>query len=167
MKNFCLMLALLIVTNVWAQPPDGLPHRRMEQNEKIKVKRIAFLTDRLDLTSEEAQVFWPVFNEHQKKKEELHRKRKGMLKGKDMSQLSDAEVLKIVDEEMNMRSGMGALDLEYHEKYKKVLPIKKVAALYRSEEKFRRDLLDRIRKRGRQGDGPMQGGKRRRERTKF
>ena len=36
--------------------------------EKIKAEKISFFTSKLDLTPAEAQAFWPVYNEYEKKK---------------------------------------------------------------------------------------------------
>jgi predicted O-linked N-acetylglucosamine transferase (SPINDLY family) len=44
-----------------------------QQREKIESQRIAFITQELDLTPAEAQAFWPVYNEYDKKRHELNK----------------------------------------------------------------------------------------------
>ena len=39
--------------------------------DKIKSLKIAFITERLNLSSDEAAVFWPVYNEHEDAIEKL------------------------------------------------------------------------------------------------
>ena len=41
---------------------------RNDWQEKMKAQKIAYLTDRMDLTSEEATLFWPVYNRAEKEK---------------------------------------------------------------------------------------------------
>ncbi len=128
-------------------PPD--PPRK----EKVESMRIAFLTQKLDLSPEEAQKFWPVYNEFHKKREELHKKRKEEMKSakQNFDSLSDKQVEKIVDDEMIFRQKNFELEKEYHSKFKSVLPIKKVAKLYHAEDMFARHLLDKISEHGEHG----------------
>ncbi|MEB8347550.1 hypothetical protein OO010_15985, partial [Flavobacteriaceae bacterium KMM 6898] len=57
-KNIATLVLLLLITVVsFAQDrPD---------REKIKALKVAFITERLDLSSKEAQLFWPIYNEHE------------------------------------------------------------------------------------------------------
>ena len=51
-----LILFLLIATTASAQRGD-----------KIKAYKTAFLTESLELTSDEAEKFWPIYNAHEEK----------------------------------------------------------------------------------------------------
>ena len=62
----------------------------------------------------------------------------------NIDELSDKEVEKLVDEEISERQKELDLQKEYHAKFKAVLPIKKVAKLYRAEDKFKRVLLNKL-----------------------
>ena len=135
-------------------PPD---HQRKEKMESMK---IAFLTKRLDLTPDEAQKFWPVYNEFQKKRDELRKKRHEETKGakENLDSLSDKQIESIVDGEMAFRQKNLDLDKEYHSKFKSVLPIRKVAKLYRAEDMFAHHLLEQISDRGKEGHGERRKG---------
>ena len=61
MKNILILLILLISSNIYAQPPV----KKAEMKEKIKSLKISFITENLELTSEEAQQFWPVYNNYE------------------------------------------------------------------------------------------------------
>ncbi|MDQ3048864.1 MAG: hypothetical protein M3R27_15035, partial [Bacteroidota bacterium] len=138
---------------VVAQPPrkgkgpKANQEQRQEKKENIEAMKVAFLTNKLDLSPEEAQKFWPVYNQYTDKMQELRKKRKQeereMKSGID--ELSDKEVEVMVENEMSFREKELTLQKEYHSKFKSVLPIKKVAKLYRAEEQFKRVLLDKIR----------------------
>ncbi len=70
--------------------------------------------------------------------------------------MSDAEVEKMVDQEMAFRQSELDLQKKYHPQFKKVLPIKKVAKMYKAEDDFRRELLNQLQS---QRDGDKKGGR--------
>ena len=57
---------LLASTSVMSQQ-----YSKKEKIQRLKAQKVAFITNRLELTSNEAQLFWPVYNDFFKKKEEL------------------------------------------------------------------------------------------------
>lgn len=112
--------------------------------EKMQSEKIAFLTTEIGLTPEEAQAFWPVYNQVEKEKDEaMHNVIKAykelckaLEEGKDVSALLDKYVA--AQAKMNeVENGVAA-------KYKAVLPVEKVAKLYVSEERFRRNHIRRL-----------------------
>ncbi len=138
-------------------PPDAPEPPRKEKVESMK---IAFLTQKLDLTPDEAQKFWPVYNEFQKKREEIHKKRREEMKQSkgNLDSLSDKQIEAIVDGEMGIRQKNLDLEKEYHSKFKSVLPIRKVAKLYHAEDMFAHRLLEQISERGKDGHGGKRKG---------
>ena len=158
MKKVIALIILGFSLKSFSQPPGPPPDG--PKKEKMEAMHIAFITKKLDLTPDEAQKFWPVYNEFQKKREEMHKKHREELKSakQNIDSLSDKQVEKIVDDEMLFRQKNLDLEKEYHAKFKSVLPIKKVGKLYRAEEMFRRDLLEQIS--GKKDKGGPHGGKR-------
>jgi len=112
-------------------------------DEKIQAEKIAFITEKMDLTVQEAQQFWPVYNEFNDKMDALfkeeHKITKELKKGIDL--LTDAEIETKLDRLLEIHSEKSELEQTYHEKYKSVLPIKKVASLYDADREFRKHLL--------------------------
>jgi hypothetical protein len=160
MKKIITILLITIAAKAFSQAPPPPPPAPPDppKKEKVESMRVAFITNKLDLTPEEAQKFWPVYNEFKKKREELQKKRKDEKKNlKDnIDSLSDKQVEEIVDGEMAFRQKNLDLEKEYHAKFKSVLPIKKVAKLYRAEEMFTHKLLEEI---SDKGHGGPKGGK--------
>ncbi|MBK7028975.1 MAG: hypothetical protein IPH45_07110 [Bacteroidales bacterium] len=123
-----------------------------KQKERIEAQRVAFITDKLELTPTEAQVFWPVYNEYDKKRHELNKAfRKGHNDDKAIEELTDKEALEMADQQLTEAQKMLDLRKEYHSRFKSVLPPKKLLKLYDSEREFQKHLIDRIR------DGKQQG----------
>ncbi len=129
-----------------AQPP---PDRMEDRREDIEAMKIGFLTKRLDLTPDEAKVFWPVYNQFTAERDKLRQSMRDSRRElrEDFENRSDKEVESAVDGEIAFRQQELDLMKTYHAQFKQVLPIKKVARLYRSEEDFKRELLQRLQQR--------------------
>ncbi len=119
-----------------AQPPKDRPG-----GKHIEALRIAYITEKLQLTAQEAQVFWPVYNEYQAKIKEA-RKQSRLDEINENS--SDADIEKAATAYFDAETRVIALQKEYFAQLKKVLPLKKVAKLYKIEHEFRGRLLEHI-----------------------
>src|SRR5690349_20149182 len=141
-------LALCLLFNLWigvamAQPGGGPPQG--EKKEEIEAMKVGFLTQKLDLTPEEAKTFWPVYNQYQGELDKLregHRQDRKAARD-EMETMSDKDLEKIVDGEIAFRQSELDIMKKYNSQFKSVLPMKKVAKLYRAEEDFKRELLQR------------------------
>ena len=73
---------------------QDIPRNAME---RFNSQRIAFFTEKLRLTSKEAQEFWPVYNEYQTEKNKIIETRKELTRNLVQNQrmLSDNEIEKI------------------------------------------------------------------------
>jgi hypothetical protein len=108
-----------------------------QQGKRIEAMRIAFITQRLNLTSEEAQQFWPVFNQFSEKMQQI----KGPKSDTALEDMSDADAEKMILSEFDKEAKELELKKEYYQKLKKVLPVRKVAKLYRAERDFKNELV--------------------------
>ena len=89
-KVFSVLCALVVLsTGAFAQGPQGPqgPRRGGDNGwrERVRAEKVAFLTEEIDLTESEAQVFWPIYNEIQKSQrdsfEEVKKAYDAMVKG--------------------------------------------------------------------------------------
>ena len=117
--------------------------------EKIKAEKISFFTEKLNLTPSEAQVFWPVYNEFEKKRFDLQRDIHDFERIPDdkFDSLSDAEIEKMMNNYINSFEQESLLLKDYNKRFLKILPKVKVLKMYRTENQFRGHLL-RVYKRG-------------------
>lgn len=121
---------------------------RMEKHkERIESQRIAFITNQLDLTPSEAQTFWPVYNEYEKKRHEVTKdfRKKMNLEERNIEELSDKEAMEAAENQLLEAQKMLELRKEYHLKFKNMLPPKKILMLYDSEREFQKQLIERLR----------------------
>lgn len=125
-----------------------------DRKENVQAMKIAFITEKIDLTPQEAQQFWPLYNQYSDKMMELRKKRRqdNREARSNFDELSDKEVEQLVNNDIAIRQKELDLQKEYNEKFKAVLPIKKVAKLYAAEEQFKVVLLNKLKDRpGHQG----------------
>lgn len=110
------------------------------KREKIEALRVAFITQKLNLTTDESQKFWPVYNEYQDK---LKASRKEF-RNQSTTFANDKEAQEYLDAEFLLKQREFSLYKEYYEKIKKTIPIKKVAELRQAEEDFKKELLKQL-----------------------
>ena len=115
--------------------------------EKLMAEKIAFLTLEVGLTPEEAQVFWPVYNQVEKEKDEamfnVIRTYKEMSKALEEKK-NEKEVSVLLDKYLEAQKKLNEIENGVAEKYKAVLPVDKVVKLYVAEEKFRRQQIRKL-----------------------
>ena len=144
-KKFLLVLILVFQGfSFYAQGPV---------RDKIKTLKVAFITERLSLTSGEAQSFWPVYNKHEKELEAIRRKERVQLRSKiGLAQdLSEKESSSLLSEYLNLQEQKHEAERAMITDLKNVLPPKKILLLLKAEEDFKKRLLQQYRKR--QGGG--------------
>lgn len=139
--------------------------KRKEIKDKIESQKIAFITQKLSLTSDEAKVFWPIYNEYQTKKEAIGKESmetNKALRQKGVDEMSNEEAETFVNNQMTHAQKMLDLKKEYLAKFKKAISIKKVAILQKAEREFQRELMNKVKDRPRgkgkgNGNGPGNG----------
>ncbi len=119
---------------------------KKQMQEKIEARKVSFMTNRLELSPEEAQQFWPVYNEYQAKRKAI---KKEYGEKSNLNLLTDDEVSDYIDKQLEKEEKSIALKKEYVVKLKEVLPIRKVAMLPRLENRFKEWMLSQIKQRKR------------------
>jgi hypothetical protein len=127
-----LVIALLSFTTARSQGKD-----------KVEALRVSFISQKLNLSTQEAQGFWPLYNEYNDKIKSL-RKNFRQQYGSVSEFKSDKEADDFLNAEMKMKQGELDLHKEYFEKIKKVLGSKKTAMLIRAEEEFKKVIIQTI-----------------------
>jgi hypothetical protein len=145
MKNlFFAILMISLPGMLWAQRP---------KSGEIESLKIAFFTQKLDLSPEEAKVFWPIYNDMQAEQNALRKERFQKMisfkKTTEIDNLSDSQIQSLISSEFEMRQKDLNLEKKYYNKLKSSLPIKTVGKFYRAQEAFKRELLDRFKGRPR------------------
>ncbi|WP_282162792.1 hypothetical protein [Ulvibacterium marinum] len=121
--------------------------------DKIKTLKVAFITERLSLTSEEAQVFWPIYNEHEDKIEAIKRKERREIRAKlvNFDELSEKQADALLNDLIALENEKHQLNVDFMEKMSKAITSKKTFLLIKAEEDFKKRLLKEMRDRRRGG----------------
>ena len=117
-----------------------------QKGEKLEAIKIGFITERLSLSSEEAKVFWPVYNKFTDELKKLRQNTKSKLADEmtEMPTMTDAEAEKVLGEMVNFKILEADLIKKYASEFKKVLPVKKVVLLFKTENDFKREILKQL-----------------------
>ena len=134
-KIISIFIATFFIGGAFAQMPEG------PGSERIESLKIAFLSEKLELTPEESQTFWPLYNELQTKMKTL---RPEHARKREVKSMTDAEAETFILKNFEMEEQRIALKREYFQKLKEILPIRKIARIEPAERQFKRRLLRRV-----------------------
>lgn len=109
----------------------------------MEAAKVAFLTDKIGLTAEQSQKFWPIYNEYESKRRELVKAYRSGYR-EDVDQLSEQEAKARIDGMFNMREKELELEKEYVSRYQRVITTNQIIKLYRSEREFTKLLLKKL-----------------------
>ncbi|MBO9563098.1 MAG: hypothetical protein J7621_10005 [Niastella sp.] len=129
MKKLLLILTLFFTTGmaVLAQDDDG---DKKVPGGRVEAVKIAYLTQKLNLSPEEAQKFWPIYNKY------AAEIRKVRVDGK----LNN-------EKEIDIEEKLLAIRKKYNSEFSKVLSAEKVNAFFKAEKEFgtqlQKELLER------------------------
>ena len=141
------LLIAFISLNVIAQ--DGPIIRK--KKEQIKALKVAFITNELALTSDEAIKFWPLFNAFEEKQQEIKKQKlKGYLKRVDdgsFDNLSEKEATTMLAQMESTEDELYQLKKKFISNLKGVISPIKILKLKKAEENFNRKLLQQYRDR--------------------
>ena len=118
-----------------------------KMRERIRSQKIAFITDQLKLSSEEAQKFWPIFNTYESEVEsikngELRSIRSTLRSGE---RLSDKQADNLISRLIKAESNIHDLRVQLVSDLRSVLSPQKILRLKVADEEFNKRLLERLR----------------------
>jgi hypothetical protein len=116
-----------------------------EKREKIEAFKRTYITMKLDLSTTEAETFWPVYNEFDDARHELVKSApKPFSEGKTPSDYTDEELEEILNQIFEHEQSILDLKIEYSNKFKEVLPLEKVVQLDTIEAEFRKEIVEKF-----------------------
>ena len=142
LRTIGLGILCLIATNILVA--QGNPGR-----EKIKSLKIAFITERLNLSTEEAQQFWPLYNDHENAIDGIKRKERIEIRQRfgNFDALSDREAEDLLTALIALEKEKHSLNILFMERMSTVIGARKTMLLVKAEEDFKRRLLREMKER--------------------
>jgi Spy/CpxP family protein refolding chaperone len=123
--------------------------RMKEKKEQIKALKVAFFTTELNLTTSEAERFWPVYNTYEDKQFEIrHKKMKAFMNRMDneaLDKMSEKEASTLLSLLSNSEEDLFLLRKKLNNDLKEILPSVKIIKLKKAEDNFNRKLLHQYR----------------------
>ncbi|WP_158962981.1 hypothetical protein [Myroides fluvii] len=136
MKRFLLLLIFLCFSNF---------SQAQQSSDQIKSLKIAHLSSVLNLSSEEAEKFWPVYNTYDNKLSKLrHSEIIHYIKSnetQDIEGLTEKQATEKVQALLSFEEDYCALKSQFILDCKKILSNKKILLLKKAEDDFNRKLL--------------------------
>jgi len=141
MKKILFIVTLLLSTAAMAQPPVG---KKMQQ--RIKAQKATFITNQLNLTAEEAQKFWPIYNASEETTENIRQKELRTIKQqlRNNPDMSEDEASVLLNKYIAAEDKLHNTKLKLLRDLKSVISSKKIIRLKRAEDEFNRKLLKRL-----------------------
>lgn len=147
------ILSLLLVVLLSSSLAFAQGHREdmsPEMRAKFEAQKISYISQQVDISPEQAQTFWPLYNEHKKKKDVIRDEFKQLyhrLKN-DFESLSEKEMEKISDRFADLKVEKAKLDREYHNKFKEVLSAKQILNFHMADKRYHGMLIRRLKGKG-------------------
>lgn len=138
MKKINIFLAFLMFSiHIFAQKGN-------KRFQKIEALKIAYITNALDLSTKEAEQFWPIYNTYSKA---LHHIRKELHKNKkrpENTDLTETEALALIQQMTAFKEQELALNKKLIKDLLPIISAKKLLLLKHTEQQFKRELLQRL-----------------------
>ncbi len=162
MKRLVLMLVLSLMAiptiNAQIQKRDqtcDVPNRQGTKRHsmdnfknKMKVNKIAYLTDKLDLSVEEAQKFWPIFNNYEDEMNAVREKmrprdttKEGFPMRPDFLKMTEKEAQDMINRHLKSKREIIDIQDSYSKEFKKAIPTQKIMMLFMLEKRYMSDVI--------------------------
>ena len=135
-RSSIIILFSLLSIGVFAQNKEAM--------KKIESARIALITERLGLTPDQAEKFWPVYREYNLERRELRKQQRDERQGVDFENLSEEQSKELIKKSMEFKQRQLNLEKEYSTRMTDVISTQQLFKLKNAERDFQQMLLKRI-----------------------
>ena len=112
-----------------------------QRSQQVESVKIAFITQKLNLNTSEAEKFWPVYNNYQQELRQVYKQRR---EAKNKSKANPNDKL---DNELDFESRLLDIRKKYKEDFAKVIPSEKVLQFFQAEREFREQMIKELKER--------------------
>jgi hypothetical protein len=147
MKAILGFLLTIILLPAWAQDEDIPPVTDTKARDKIQAARVAYITDQLQLTPQEAEKFWPIYREFAERRKVLRQQLKQAKQNPSPDQNQEQNSQAALDAQFKIKQQELDLEKDYSGRLLKVISAQKLRTLPDAERRFRQMILDQIQRR--------------------
>lgn len=135
---YLTVILLFLSITAFAQRPS-----QQIDPEKLQAARIAFITTRIELTPEQAEKFWPIFNQYTESREVSMRQLGALNRG--TSEISEEEAKRRIQKRFELQEKLLIDEKAFVEDVSKVLNHKQILKLNSIARDFTRHIYQRQR----------------------
>ncbi len=142
MRIKLLFFVTLLSLPAFGQQDEMENVRDPRARERIRAAHAAYITERIELTADEAEKFWPVYREFLEKRRVLRQEMRE-------DRRSETDQSKQLERDLELKQQELNLEKEYTHQLGKIISPEKLVKLREAEMDFRRLLLRQIQQRRR------------------
>lgn len=143
-KKILPILVLLTSLSFYGQSDN-----MKDKKEQIKTLKVAFLTTELDLSTKEAEKFWPIYNTFDDKQFEIRHQKMKMYRSRmndeSLDKMSERDASSLLSQIESSEEELFNLRNKFAKDLKEVISAVKIIKLKKAEEDFNRKLLQQYR----------------------
>lgn len=137
-KLLVILVTALIISNTGSAQPGRPPM------ERIHAAKMAYITDRIHLTYDQAANFVPLYNEYEGQLRNLRQSYFKKYKGNYQGEADDATSRQFIDDDLNYQQQVLDLKRSYNDRFLKVISPRQLADMYKAEREFRQMLMKKL-----------------------
>lgn len=142
MKRIAILFSIFTLIATFATKAQDEQHHR--GRERIKAAKIGLITNRLNLNEEQAKGFWGIYNEFESKRFEIKKNIRQITAESRSLTSSEDKILSDLKEILSLKQKEVDLEKEYMSKFLKVLNVRQVSELYKTEQLFNSMLVNKL-----------------------
>jgi hypothetical protein len=141
MKKITFLIIILFISlSSILKAQDEFPRGR----EKIRAAKVGLITNRLNLSEEQAKTFWIVYEEFDKKRSEIRKNIRQMTSESRNITTSDDKILSDLKELLTLKQKEVDLEKDYLPKFLKSINVRQLSELYKTEQLFNQMLVKKL-----------------------
>ena len=118
---------------------------REAQRERIKALKTAFITQELNLSTQIAEKFWPIYNEYEAKRKDLHRREHVDMDLSSPECISEDQANGMLQEYLDVEREEYVIKKELFKKLKEIISAQDIIKLHKLEDEFHKKLIKEYR----------------------
>jgi len=136
MKKILVLFSMfLFVFTMQAQESKD----RQQHRERIKAMKVAYITQELNMDAKLAEKFWPVYNQYERAKMDLHKKEH--FQSENIENITEAEAEKMLTEFLNIEKEEYTVKKELYTNLKKIMSAREIIKIHKLESDFNKKLI--------------------------
>ena len=141
MRKITILITVLSFTfSMSLKAQDDYPRGK----EKIRAAKVGLITNRLNLSEEQAKIFWVVYDEFDKKRSEIRKNIRQMTAESRNITTSDDKILSDLKEVLSLKQKEVDLEKEYLSKFLKTINVRQLSELFKTEQLFNQMLVKKL-----------------------